>query len=361
MATPDDVAQEAPPGGGGPDPEVPTDVAADDVVITTADVWNLHASPPTIEAAAEAWRGLRDQAETAWGLVHLAAKDVLGNEDWTGETADAYDRHQARAKGDVNDTHNAAVSVANHLDELAGVLRIGQALLDQERDGLRDIRAENDGNEIAFHAADQAQALRVGGAIAAAEEIRSYVDEELVVRTAKFATAGTILASVAENWRPLRHVNLNIGSGRDNDPREDKPGADYDEIPAVADLIADQNADVVTLQEVFEDDVPRIRERLEELTGDEWVPVYGGATSKPRWTEAAGSVNFPWPDPIGGVDEMDESFGNAVLVRQSDLVQGTTSLGTEELSEDTTLPDGTVISPDEGRATVGAQVELGDG
>ena len=126
------------------DPQTPRPVTLGD------DLWDLRASPQTVEAAARAWRDLADSTETAEETVSRNARAVLDGEGWVGDTAESYRDHQRRATSDLRELAERARQVAATLEEIAGLLRINQAVLDQERERLAGVPTTRD-PKLTFH------------------------------------------------------------------------------------------------------------------------------------------------------------------------------------------------------------------
>jgi len=87
--------------------------------ITTADVWNLHASPASLAEAAAVWRSLATTAQSAQEKVTAAAHSVLSTSAWEGEAADAYDEHQRKLTADLGELGTLATAAADALDAAA--------------------------------------------------------------------------------------------------------------------------------------------------------------------------------------------------------------------------------------------------
>lgn len=345
---------------------------------TTADLWDLKASPATLAEVAGTWRSLQTAAVSAQDTVNGAALEVVNSEAWTGDAADSYDEHRRKLTGDVGEIGAWAGSVADALEAIAGVLTSAQnQLTDQWAALTATVPAIRGEGEVTFQPADAGQATAVTNAIDAANLVRAWVDEELVMKEAAFATTLTDIVMIKDTWRDqtVRLVNLNIGSGNDNLNLGDKPGVAPEEVDDLADRLVDQDADIATLQEVFEGDAERLERELEERTGDEWNLHYTEASEKPHITSPA--------DLLTPADNMSQSFGNAVLVREGDLIAGSQTVDDHiDLDEEsgpppatptpgttttsTTVP-GTPVPPDlptsdnEGRAGVHAEVEFRDG
>jgi hypothetical protein len=321
--------------------------------VAIADLWNLHASPATLEEVAGEWRVLQLGSVSAQGTVDAAAHEVLAGGGWQGDAADAYDEHRAKLTADLGELGAWAGSVADALDALAWVLRSAQEQLDQQWAALTAaVPATREGETVVFRPADHAQTTAVSTAISTARDIRAWVDEELVIKEAAFGSTDADLTTIGDTWedRTVRLVNLNVGSGNDNNNLGDYPGVGPEEVDDLADQLDDEDADIVTLQEVFEDDLDDLEEQLEERTGDEWNVHFGEASEKARFTDP-----LSWLDP----DHASDPFGNAVLVREGESIEGSERVGEriklDEPGSDVETPDGT-IGDGEGRS--GVQVEI---
>lgn len=316
--------------------------------IVTADLWDLEASPATLEESAEAWRGLQTAAETAQDSVDQEARRVFGDAAWEGDTADAYDTHRSKLTGDIGQLAEAAGPIAQALDEIASTLRFNQEALDQERAALAGIPVTENEDGLTFRPQDDDQARRVNQAITAASDYRARVDEVLAAKKTDLETAKADLGDISQTWKPrtVRVLDLNIfqgGKGNKPWPHPDAPmGTDRGDIDELGQLILDNGADVATHQEAFQGDMERLEEWLEDHTGDEWDLHF-----------AAASHNWHHGDGVWD-DSGHEPFGNAILVRR-----GGDIASSEELPEVVLREDGIVSGP-EGRSMEGASIELTD-
>lgn len=283
--------------------------------------------------------------------MDLAAQQVFGNDEWTGDTADAFDSHRVKVTGDAGSVAAWAGSVADALDQLAYTLSFNQGLLDEQRAALSGIRVTYE-PEITFHPADDTETRTVNDAITAAREIRTHVDEQLVIKEAAFASVRASFDEVAQAWAPrsVRVLNLNIqqgGVGNKPWPFDEAPhGTDRGDIDELGQVILDSGADVATLQETFEGDMGRLRSWLEEETGDTWDLHFAAASDK-----------IQHGDGMWDASDL-EPFGNAILVRHSGDIESS-----EELPE-VTLQEPAVLDQfgrgTEGRSMEGATIQLAD-
>jgi hypothetical protein len=321
------------------------------------DLWNLHATPATLQQAAGDWRALQLASVSAQGTVNAAAHEVLAGGGWRGDAADAYDEHRTKLTADLGELGAWAGSVADALDAMAWVLASAQDQLDQQWAALTAaVPSVHDGKQVTFQPADAAQQATVRTAVTNAQAIRAWVDEELVMKEAAFRSTDADLTTIGEAWadRTVRLVNLNIGSGNDNNNFGDNPGVAPEEVDDLAARLSRENADIVTMQEVFADDLDGLEEELERRTGDEWNVHFGEASDKPRYTDP-----LSWGDP----DHISDSFGNAVLVREGEEIAGSETVGDPiKLDEPGSFvpvpsedPEG-LVGDGEGRS--GVQVEI---
>lgn len=117
----------------------------------------------------------------------------------------------------------------------------------------------------------------------------------------------------------LRILNLNAGGGHGNMIYE-PDGMDPGDVDELARRIADGDADVATLQEVWAMDLPELERQLERLTGDEWDLHFAQASTKVRADDDWGATLYP-----------DQPFGNVVAVRRGDGVIASELVGTRKL------------------------------
>jgi len=336
--------------------------------ISTTDLWNLSASPSTLSEAAGKWRSLQTAATSAQEVVDAAARQVLGYEAWTGPASEAYDEHRTRLTGDVGELATLAGSVADALDSLYWVLQGAQDQLTGQWEALTAaVPAIRNGTQVTFQPADAGQATAVSNAITVAGEIRAWVDEEFVLKETAFDTTLAEVVTIRDTWqeRTVRLVNLNIGSGNDR-VMGDKPGVAPEEVDDLAARLDGENSDIVTLQEVYEEDLDQLEDDLEERTGDEWNVHFTEASLKNRYTsplDVLGTV-------LGTDNNTTQPFGNAVLVREGDEIAGSETVDDIKLdvegsvvvqervpdSSDPSAPPVSAVEDGEGRAAVQAEV-----
>ncbi|MFC4006089.1 WXG100 family type VII secretion target [Nonomuraea purpurea] len=281
--------------------------------ITTSDVWDLRADPGRLELLAGTWRSLGSKVSGAEEKITSAAGAVFSKEHWTGDTADAFNDYRKRLADDIERAGAWADNIAQVLDLTATTLRVQQGLLDDERDKLSAVPSSADAETVTFRPADADQTSLVNGSISVAEEIRRRVDTVLEEKRQDLDFYRRQFDLIAEQWKPrsVRLVNLNVGQGAGNSPG-DSAGTDSRDMNAIAQAIASQDADIATVQEVFEHDLGSLERELESRTGDSWEVRYTEASTKYQ-----ASDNFP----ILG-DRLNASFGNAVLVREGDVIAG---------------------------------------
>ena len=301
-------------------------------------VWETSADPAALESAAGSWRALEMLAVSALTTVNDAARQVVDT-DWRSDAAEAYDDHRHKVTRDLQALADLASQTATKLDGLATTCRSTQAELTRLFHTLDGIpRAVGNLGAITFHPADVAQSAQVRETIQAATPHHTHLDEELALAEGSFTTARSDLDELIERWRPRRvtMVNLNIGSGHDNNQLAGaREGVGPDDVDELAELLDRENADIVTIQETFQGDLDDLEHELEEATGDNWNIAYSEASSKYRWTG------------MGGFDEifsghLNESFGNAVLVREGDTIAGS-----HEIDEPRLDPEGSWLEPPE--------------
>jgi hypothetical protein len=343
------------PAGGGPD--------------TTFD---LRADPAALRAAAGSVRSLGQGARDAGTIIKEAADQIEAEEAWLGDTASRYQQHRRGLTGDLESLGHEAIGAADVLDEIADLLTYFQAALDEVRatvDGIPstvlDIPGVPGDPVVVYRPRDETETEAVNDARQQARDLRAALDEALAAKEGSLRrlVEGTHVASMpyastpglrllAQTWRArtLRHLNLNIGEGDPTDHR------DMDEI---AGIINSQGANVVTLQEVFKEDLDDLTEHLD----GEWAVYFANADNK-----------FRGPSP----ENWSEDFGNVVLVRQGDGIE---SQGIEEdnrvkldapgsmIPDDLDLaasasvppadvPDDTYRADGEGRAAAVAQITI---
>ncbi|NUW31485.1 hypothetical protein HTZ77_08615 [Nonomuraea sp. SMC257] len=282
--------------------------------ITTTDLWDLKADPGRLEVLAGTWRALGTKVGSVEGLINDAAHTVFAKEHWTGDTAKSFNDYRKKFTADVERFGAWAVNVAELLGYTATVLRVQQGLLDDERKKLAAVPTTTDLTGLTFRPRDAKESSLVAGAISTAQEIRGRVDEVLAEKKRDMAFYENQLELIAKEWKPrtVRMLNLNIGQGAGNSPG-DSAGTDSEDISSIAQVVADQGADIATVQEVFRHDIANLEEELENRTGDNWDVRFEEASKKYH-------ANDDWPI-IG--DIINAPFGNAVLVREGDVIEGT--------------------------------------
>ncbi|MEO3875783.1 hypothetical protein ABGB18_43970 [Nonomuraea sp. B12E4] len=279
--------------------------------ITTSDVWNLKADPVRLELMAEAWRRLGSKARSAEGKINDSAHEVFSKEYWTGDTADGFNDYRKRLTQDIERVGAWADNIAQVLDLTATTLRVQQGLLDDERDKLNAVPVSTDAQGLTFRPADAGQTGLVHSAISMANEVRGHVDGVLSEKRQDLDFYHEQFDLIAQQWQPrsIRLINLNIGQGAGNSPGA-SAGTDSQDLDEIAAVIADQDADVATVQEVFQHDLGSLEDELESRTGDNWDVRYEEASDKYHASDE-------WP-VLG--DRVHASFGNAVLVREGDVI-----------------------------------------
>lgn len=285
---------------------------------TSYQTWFLNADPESLVAAAEALRAVGSAAGSARDTVDLWALRVFGEGSWEGLTAEAYQDHRGKLSGDLTEFAASAGPAADALEQVAGVLRSGQMLLDTERDRLRDVPGLVLLTGPVYFPRDEPEAATVRHAVTAAEEIRSWVDGEIACQKPVLSGYASAFTAISDAWRPhrLRHANLNAGMGRG-------AGTVRDNLDDLAATIAETDPDVITLQEVFEGNLhgqDGLLAQLEQETGGNWeVASFAEAV---RRDPADPEYDGEWDPDNPGM----QSFGNAVLVRTDGVVERTDDL-----------------------------------
>ncbi|MDI6105852.1 hypothetical protein QLQ12_45505 [Actinoplanes sp. NEAU-A12] len=318
-----------PPEGGPPTVPLP------DPIVTSSTTFDLGADPAALERAAEAVRTTGGQASTARTLVDAAAGRIEVDNAWEGDTADSFQTHRRRLTADLGVVGDAAARAAGALADIAGVLRAGQAMLDDQRDRLAGVavtvapvRSPEPGepavSTLTFEPRDPAEHALVSSAIAAAQEIRGDVDEQLATQAGRLRgvrygwsqydpthSGPPSLRTVSDQWKPrdVRVLTYNVGQGYQNEPwfmPGSEGGTDAGDIPDAGRVIAGSGANVVALQEMFREDAERLMAWLNANAGGGWEMHFERATTKYQWDANT--------NPFGPDSEV-RDFGNVVLVR----------------------------------------------
>lgn len=143
---------------------------------------------------------------------------------------------------------------------------------------------------------------------------------------------------------PITVLNLNVSGGHGNKPY-DSDGMDPGDIDELATRIIEGDADVATLQEVWEQDLPALERELEERTGDEWDLHFAEASKKVRFD-----------DDLFATAHLNQPFGNAVLVRRGEGVAYSEIAGREKIDSPGDVGDGS-----DGRSAIAVRVHTADG
>jgi hypothetical protein len=353
-----------PPEGGPPTVPLP------DPIVTSSTTFDLGADPAALERAAEAVRKVGGQALTARNLVDGAAGKIESDNAWDGDTANSFQTHRRRLTADLGVVGDAATRAADALVDIAGILRTGQAMLDDERDNLTGIavtaspvRSPEPGEPavamLTFEPEDPAEYALVSSAIAAAQEIRGDVDEQLGVQAGRLRSVlygwsqydpthsgPPSLRTVSDQWKPrgVRLLTYNVGEGYHNEPwfwPGSEEGTDPSDIPDAGRVIANSGADVVALQEMFRGDAERLLAWLNENAGGGWEMHFEHAQDKPQWDSDTNPR-----DPAAG------DFGNVVLVRTGGDV------GDPTQQPPVRIQDPVVVGGEEGRVLQNTEVPL---
>lgn len=321
---------------------------AEPAPITTTDLWDLKADPVRLEKLADTWRSLGAKAGSAEKLINDAAHLVFTKDHWTGDTATSFNDYRKKFTGDVELFGKWAANVGDLLSYTATVLRVQQGLLDEERKRLNGVPASADLSGLTFRPRDAEQARLVSGAITTAKEIRRRVDEVLAEKKRDMKFYQDQFEAISKEWKPrtVRLLNFNIGQGAGNSPG-DSAGTDSEDISKIAGVIAGQDTDIATVQEVFKHDIYNLEEELENRTGDNWDVRFEEASKKYH-------ANDDWPI-IG--DIVNAPFGNAVLVREGDVIEGTGD--SERVKLD--VEGGSITLPANGPGTGDTRIDDGEG
>jgi hypothetical protein len=318
------------------EPAIPEQVEAPPPIQAYLRTFQLAADPAALHEAAGAIRRFGLQAIASQRTVQDAADQIESEEAWQGATADNYQSHRRRLTGDLGSLGYEAGHAADRLDEVADLLTWYQVALDNERAALDGIPQSagaasprgRGGPLVTYHPRTEEEASAITDALLRANELRNQLDESLALKESAlrrtvegYALPASLggrapgLAELARYWEPraLRHLNLNAGSGGAGD------------MEAIGGEIAREGADVVTLQEVYREDLDNLLRGL----GGNWEVYYGHASNKRR-----GASPENWS----------ESFGNVVLVRQG---EGIGSRAVEEGDRIGLDAPGSNVDPDE--------------
>lgn len=314
-----------------------------DPIAASATLWDLEADPSALQEAAADLRERALRLVSAQTTVDEAANSLTTNGYWSGDAADAYQSHRVTVTRDLGGLAGLIGEAAGALEEIAWILADGQRYLDEQFASVASIPHPRSGHDIRFEPADPDQAAQVRAAVTAAEEIRSNVDESLVLRESRLVGIGRDVGVIEDAWQPrtINVMNLNVGQGHGNEPwlasRRDgvtaQDGTDPGDLDEIADVIAGQDADVVTLQEVFRHnandellDENNLETLLEERTGDDWEIHFNEASTKVQFDD---EVFEPTLNPLDAFvpDATVAPFGNAVAVREGDLISGSEEVG----------------------------------
>lgn len=143
----------------------------------------------------------------------------------------------------------------------------------------------------------------------------------------------------------LTVMTLNAGGNATGNEPWDSNGMDPGDVDELAQRIVDGDADVATLQEIWQMDVSALEEKLEEMTGDEWDM---------HFVEASGKIRYD--DDWEGTIYTSQPFGNLIAVRRGDGVAYSELAGTEKLDGSGDEWDGS-----DGRSAVGVQIHTTNG
>jgi uncharacterized protein YukE len=338
--------------------------APPDPVLASYETFHLDADPAALETAAADLRGYGGQAHSARDTVDGAAGLIELEGSWEGDTATSYQSHRHKLTRDLGSVGDGAVGAADVLDRIAGILRLAQAMLDEQRGRLSAVAVtereppripheyQPGGPISVFQPADENEAAMIADAVGVAREIRADVDVQLAEQEAallrilhgssrSYPHLGTEttpgLTAISSTWRPreVRVLNLNVGQGFGNVPAgtgDSEDGVDPGDIDEIGRIIENSGTNVVTLQEMFHVNASDLETWLNENTGGQWELHFEAADRKIQWDDA---FNLPPWDEDGYND-----FGNAVLIRTD------TDLGRPTEREPTVLQEPTWAEPD---------------
>ncbi|GGO62716.1 hypothetical protein [Nonomuraea cavernae] len=312
-------------------------------------LWVLGAAPDALDEQARSWRGLKKAAASTDHQISGAAKRVIGT-GWLGRTASAYDNHRRKVGGGLDDLAQTAGKVADLLEQTAEILRTNQDLLTREAEKISGVPSRQ-GTPLSFYPADATQARLVRDAVHVAKQIRSRVDEKLAEKRGQLESAQSTLADIAKAWKPrtIGMLNMNIGMGYKNSPKNPE-GTDQNDIPDVAQTIADKNIDVVTIQEIAGTEAKNLERELEKRTGDDWTVHFGETKKSPYWGDG-------WlPNGVY------EPFGNAVAVRHGRTIDSSQYVDNHDLTAEGDFirtPDGGYVTDGTARKAVEIEITFG--
>lgn len=335
-----------------------------DPIVTYHQTFALEADPEALQAAAAAIRGLALRAHAADQIVDGAADEIESEEAWRGETAGNYQDHRRRLTGDLASLGYGSGRAADTLDEIADLLIWYQAALDSEKAALAGIpstRSEGGGHGphepagpvVTYHPRSEDEATAVSDAMLRASELKSELNEHLAEKEtalrrevdgyARPPAAGDApgLAMLARTWRPrtISVLNFNIGQGDENSPGN-SGGTDHGDIDDIAQIIADEDVDVVTVQEMFGQEREHLEQELRERTGDDWTVHFGEASNKIYWSDGYWHRGVSTP------------FGNAIAVRHGRLVEDSEHVETHDLNRTDPLDDAIITETEDGYVRV---------
>ncbi|MBF9132333.1 calcium-binding protein [Plantactinospora sp. S1510] len=168
--------------------------------IVVADLWDLAADPGKITAAATAWRGYATSALGARETVDNQAAALRGDA-WKGTTSDTYHAHRGKLGDDVEETATAAKAVATSLDDVAGWLTRGQAMLRQILSEITGkVPATRSGAGFTFQPRTEDEEKAVHAAVKETQEARRHYDGELLRCVGELEKARAGLTATARSW-----------------------------------------------------------------------------------------------------------------------------------------------------------------
>ncbi|MQA25223.1 MAG: PPE domain-containing protein [Micromonosporaceae bacterium] len=171
--------------------------------IPSSNLWDLKADPGAINQAAVGWSDLATTARKQAKTIDTPAQKLHDGE-WRGETAETYHAHRVKLTGDVREAATLANRASNALEAAATSLTNAQGRLDTSWTSVtRVCRVTVSGGSVTFHPADAADAKAVNAAIREANDIRKYLDTQLLDSSAGLAKAQTAFQRVSAAWQSI--------------------------------------------------------------------------------------------------------------------------------------------------------------
>jgi Effector protein/RTX calcium-binding nonapeptide repeat (4 copies) len=144
------------------------------------DLWQLNASPETVEQAAQAWTKFGQEARDAAQFVSDRAERLYA-EEWAGDVADTYTEHERKLNRDIRSAADLADGIAGELLRTATALTAAQRQLD---DSFHEVSSLVTGVSTAdgpvFSPQNDQEVNYVEAAMRDAQFIRERLDEQLL-------------------------------------------------------------------------------------------------------------------------------------------------------------------------------------